>query len=146
VHAQRLAAFGPSPERAMEDFERWAALATAFADGSLVLAFFDPVPKGYEAFDAWAGGAFLEAFPDVLLDPLLFDGGPAEGFDGWLAGTWASSWADVAADAATFGAAPVDDFEGWNSPVSPAWAGATFGAGAGAAEPFEAAWTAMKTL
>ena len=144
--AQRLAAFAPAPSRAWEDFERWTTLATSFPEGSVVLAFFDPVPKGYEAFDGWAGGAFLDAFPDVLLDPFLFAGVATEAFDGWLTAPWASTWADVAPDVATFGGAPVDDFEAWSAPLSPAWANATFAPGAGAAEPFEAAWTAMTTL
>lgn len=143
--AQRIAAFGPPPERAVEDFERWSWLVTVFPDGALVLAFFDPVPKGYEAFDAWAGGTFLEAFPEVLLDACSFGGAAVEGFT-WLSGPWAATWGDVTPDTALFGGASADDFEAWSAPVLPAWAGAAFDAGAAAAESFAGSWAVMKTL
>lgn len=140
--AERIAAFGPDPERATEDFERWSPLALTFGAGALVLAFFDPVPWGYEPFDGWAGGPFLDAFPDVLLIATTF---AVDSFSGWLLSPWLATWADVAEQPALFGSAPRDDFEGW-SPSSPLlWATATFDGGANA-DTFAGVWPVMTTL
>lgn len=141
--AERIAAFGPAPERATEDFERWTELVTTFAGGALVLAFFDPVPRGFEAFDIWADGAFLDAFPEVLLVAAAFG---TDGFEGWLAVPWAAAWSDVASQAAQFGGLPRDDFEGWSASATPTWTTAMFDAAAKSAEAFEGTWPVMTTL
>lgn len=141
--AERIAAFGPAPERATEDFERWTELVTAFAAGALVLAFFDPVPRGYEAFDIWADGGFLDAFPEVLLVAAAFS---VDGFEGWLASPWAATWSAVGSQTAEFGGAPRDDFEGWFTSAAPTWTTAMFNAGVSAVEAFEGTWPAMTTL
>ena len=143
--AQRIAAFGPAPVRAVEDFERWTPVATAFADGALVLAFFDPIPKGYEGFVSWGAEPFLEALPVALVEPAAFGADGVEGF-AWLTAPWAAVWPDVAAEPARFGDASFEDFEGW----APAWlarlAPAAFDGGATHVEAFAGVWTAMKTL
>jgi len=139
--AQRIAAFGPAPETAQEDFERWSVLVSAFVAGSLVLAFFDPVPKGYESFAGWNAGAFLETLPPALLEACSFAGSVAELFDGWPSAARASSWAEVSSEAA-----PVEDFEAWTAPTSPAWAAAAFSPGAVPTEAFAGAWPAMTGL
>ncbi|MFI5301619.1 MAG: hypothetical protein ACHREM_26315, partial [Polyangiales bacterium] len=36
--AQRIAAFGPTPARAVENFDRWSLLLTSFGDGDVVFA------------------------------------------------------------------------------------------------------------
>lgn len=146
--AQRIAAFGPAPVRATEDFERWGDLLTAFPDGALVLAFFDVSPEGYEDFEeGWTASAFVSAFSDALLDACLFAGSPVEDMEaGWLAGAFAISWTDVVGEAALFEGASHEDFETWIAPAAIAFAAAAFDAGTKSAEAFEGAWAAMKTL
>ena len=141
--AERIAAFGPAPERAVEDFERWSPLVAAFELGVLVLAFFDPVPQGFEAFEVWAGGTFLDAFPEVLLQATAFG---VETLDGWLSAPWAGGWGDVVGEAALFGGQPRDDFESWALTPATVWTNATFDAGTKSAEGFEGTWAVMKTL
>jgi hypothetical protein len=144
--AQRLAAFGPAPSRAVEDFERWWTFAPAFGEGSLVLALFDAVPRGYEAFDRCTSGTFLDSLPEVLLERCSFGGAGVDSFEGWPSTPWLARWADVAAVAALFDGGDVEAFEGWSDSPSPAWAAAAFDAGAAAAEGFAGSWPVMKTL
>lgn len=132
--AQRIAGFGPAPHTAQEDFERWSVFVPTFVDGSVVLAFFDPVPKGYESFTGWNAGAFLEALPSALSDTCSFTGGSAELFDAWPSSAWASFWAEVPTEAGL-----VDDFEAWVAATPPTWA-------TGAAETFEGTWPPLKAL
>lgn len=144
--AQRYAAFGPGAARAVEDFERWFAFAEMFAEGGLVLAFFDPVARGFESFEAWAGSAFLESLPEVLLDACSFGGAGVDDFEGWLAGPWDARWSDVTSTPAKFGANAFDSFEAWTSPVAPVWAAATFGPALDPADAFEGGWPTLKTI
>lgn len=146
--AQRLAAFGPSPARAREDFERWSDLLVTFPDGGLVLAFFDAAPEGYEDFEeGWTTSAFISEFSDALLDACTFGGGSIEDMEsGWLTSPFVRAWADVIGQAALFGGAPVEDFETWLAAGSIAFTPASFDGGIKSAETFEGTWTAMKTL
>jgi hypothetical protein len=147
-HAQRIAAFAPSPARSAEDFERWGDLVTAFPDGALVLAFFDFALEGYEDFEeGWTPSAFVSQFSDALLDTCPFGGGAVEDMaTGWLSAPFAASWADVVAATGLFGGAPREDFESWLPSAPVAWTSASFDAGAKSAEAFEGTWTASKTL
>lgn len=141
--AERIAAFGPSPERAQEDFERWNDLVLAFTGGALVVAFFDPIARGYEAFDIWADGGFIDAFPDVLLVATAFG---TDSFENWLSSPWSTSWGDVTPQAAQFGGVPHDDFNSWAPPPPPTWATAMFDGGTKTTDGFEGTWLTMTTL
>ena len=147
TQTQRLAAFGPVPHRAAEDFERWAPFAAAFGEGDLVMVLFDPMPEGVEDFEeAWLDGPLLLALGEAQLAPLAFGGAPAEAFDlGWPGSPFAASWANVGALAALFGAAPEETFAGWFPSPAPAFTGALF-AGNQAAESFAGAWPAASSL
>lgn len=144
--AQRYAAFGPGAARAVEDFERWFSFVDSFPEGGLVLAFFDPTPRGFEAFEAWAGSAFLTSLPEVLLDACSFGGAGVDPFDGWLAGPWLARWSDVTSAPAKFGAEDFDSFETWTAPVAPTWVGVTFGPALDPADTFESGWPTLKTV
>ena len=146
--AQRIAGFNPTPQRAAEDFERWAELVTAFPDGSLVLAFFDVAPEGYEDFEAgWTPSAFISEFSAALLDTCPFGGGAVEDMaTGWLTAPFAATWADVVANTGLFEGAPSENFESWLPAAAASWATASFDAGAKSAEAFEGTWAASKTL
>ncbi len=140
VRAERLAAFGPSPERAREDFERWGTLLQAFpAVGSLVLAFFDKKPQGRETFEGWTSGAFLDELGPALLKAALFAGKPVDTMD------WGeplhTTWDDVTPIGGPLGADGIEAFESWALPTTP-----TFAATALGAETFEATWALMTTL
>ncbi len=146
--AQRIAAFGPVPERAAEDFARWSELVTAFRDDGLVLAFFDVSAEGYEDFEeGWTPSAFVAEFSEALLDTCPFGGGTVEDMaTGWLTSPLVESWADVVAKTGHFGGAPSEDFESWVPAVAATWTAAAFDAGAKDAESFEGTWAVMKTL
>jgi hypothetical protein len=146
--AQRLAAFAPAPARAAEDFERWSDFQATFPDGSLVLAFFDVAPEGYEDFEeGWTPSAFISEFSDALLDTCSFGGSSVEDMEtGWLTGAFVRMWSDVVGAPALFGGGAVEDFEAWLAPAAISFASATFDGGSKSAETFEGAWTAMKTL
>jgi len=139
VRAERLVAFGPSPERAREDFERWGTLLEAFPAGSLVLAFFDKKPQGRETFEGWTGGVFLDELGPALLKAALFAGKPVDTMD-W-GGPLHTTWDEVSATAAPLGADDVEAFESWTLPTTPAFAATAFGT-----ETFEATWALMTTL
>jgi hypothetical protein len=150
--AQRLAAFGPEPPRAAEDFERWSPFAPAFADGTVVLATFDASSRGYEAFDGWVAGVFLYVPPEALLEPCAFGGGglgdddaiDVDDFEGWLETVWAARLEDVGVVGAAFDGKTADGFEGWSPAAEPAWGAAPFDGGA--AEAFAAGWPPAKTI
>ncbi|MFI5299197.1 MAG: hypothetical protein ACHREM_13960 [Polyangiales bacterium] len=144
--AARIAAFGPTPVTGTEDFERWWSLSIAFVDGALVLAFFDPIPRGVEAFEGWNGGAFLGGLTDAIVDVGVFDGGSAESFGGWLSGPWSTRWADVTTDVAMFGGAALDNFEAWWVLPTRTWESATFDGGVTTFDSFAGVWPAARTL
>ncbi|MCU0659810.1 MAG: hypothetical protein MUF64_32450 [Polyangiaceae bacterium] len=147
TQAQRIAAFGPAPHRAAEDFERWAPFAAAFEEGDLVMALFDPLPEGVEDFEeAWLDGPLFLALGEAQLAQAAFGGALVEAFDlGWPGSPFAASWANVGALAALFGAAPEETFAGWFPSPAPAFTGALF-AGNQAAESFAGAWPAASSL
>ncbi len=146
--AQRIAAFNPAPGRAVEDFERWGELVSAFPDGAIVLAFFDVAPEGYEDFEeGWTPSAFVSEFSEALLDTCPFGGGAVEDMaTGWLTSPFVATWADVVAKTGLFGGAPSEDFESWVPAGVATWTTASFDAGAKDAEAFEGTWAAIKTL
>jgi hypothetical protein len=147
TQAQRLAAFGPAPHRAREDFARWTSFAAAFEEGDLVMALFDPLPEGVEDFEeAWLDGPLLLGLGEAQLATLLFDGAPAEAFDlGWPGSPFAASWGDVGALAASFGMGSKETFADWFSPPAPVFSAALFG-GNQSAESFAGAWPVASSL
>lgn len=147
TQAQRIAAFGPAPHRAAEDFERWAPFAAAFEEGDLVMFLFDLLPEGVEDFEeAWLDGPLLLTLEEAQLAQMAFGGASAEAFDlGWPGSPFAASWADVGALAALFGAGTEETFAGWFPSPAPAFTGALF-AGNQAAESFAGAWPVTSSL
>ena len=144
---QMLAAFGPAPYRAREDFERWSPFTPSFAEGDLVLALFDPLPEGIEDFEeAWVEGPFLQTLEEAQLAPLPFGQASVEAFDlGWPGSPFAASWASVSAQAALFGAGTEETFAGWFSALAPAFTSALF-AGNQSAETFAGVWPSTTSL
>jgi hypothetical protein len=147
TQAQRLAAFGPAPHRAREDFARWSPFAAAFEEGDLVMALFDPLPEGVEDFEeAWLDSPLLLGLGEAQLATLLFAGAPAEAFDlGWPGSPFAASWGDVGAQAASFAAGFEETFSGWFPLPAPAFNAALFG-GNQPAESFAGTWPVASSL
>jgi hypothetical protein len=143
TQAQRLAAFGPAPHRAREDFARWAPFAAAFEEGDLVMALFDPLPEGVEDFEeAWLDGPLLLGLGEAQLATLLFAGAPAEAFD---LGPFAASWGDVGALAVSFGMGSEETFSGWFPLPAPIFSAVLFG-GNQSAESFAGTWPTASSL
>jgi hypothetical protein len=139
----RIAAFGPAPEGAQEDFERWSTWAGGLT--TVVRAFFDGAIDGFEAFEAWSPGVFLVALTDSLLEACTFAGAVAEDFAmGWTEPP-ALAWGDVASIGAAFGTAAAEPFDTWLPTTTAAFASAAFGS-SGAAETFEATWPALAAI
>ncbi len=139
----RLAAFGPAPEGAQEDFERWSTFHGELS--TVVRAFFDGAIDGVEAFEAWSPGAFLVALTDALLEACTFAGAGAEDFVlGW-SGPPALAWWDVTSTGAAFGASAAETFDTWLPTTTASFASAAFGS-SGAAETFEATWPALSAI
>lgn len=138
---RRAAAFGPAPEGATEDFERWHAWFAELPLPSLVRAVFDAASRAVEGFGAWTPGVFLAAHDDARLEVAAFDGAAAEAFGAAWALGFAADWSEVGSALAPFAGGPVEAFEGWSSTSTPTYAGAAFG-GAGA-EDFGAGWPAL---
>jgi hypothetical protein len=147
TQVQRLAAFGPAPHRAREDFARWAPFAAAFEEGDLVMALFDPLPEGVEDFEeAWLDGPLLLGLGEAQLAMLLFAGASAEAFDlGWPGSPFAASWANVGALVALFGAGAEETFADWFSPLAPAFNAALFSSNQ-SAESFAGTWPVTSSL
>lgn len=151
-----LAGFGPVPEQAWEDFERWHTLRAALEDVPVALAFFDTVAEGYEDFEeGWANAVFLHELPPAQLVTCPFGGGTVERYEsGWSNDTYLRDWALVPSSPGVFDGEPAEDFEEqWRSNQSFAWSWAAvsattalFDAGTQAFEDFENAWTHATTL
>lgn len=146
--AQRIAAFGPIPERAVEDFERWIELHTSFGQGDIAIAMFDALAEGYEDFEeGWNGGPLLTELTGGNADPALFDGNDFDDMEaGWLPSLFVSAWSDVIGEVSEFDGISVERFETWTSPTSVSWPGAMFDGGTIGAETFAGTWIPMQTL
>lgn len=136
----RIAAFGPAPEKAQEDFERWSTWAGELT--TVVRAFFDGAIDGFEAFEAWSPGVFLVALTDALVEVFAFAGVGAEDFAAGWVGPPALAWGDVASASAAFGTGAAETFDTWLPATTAAFASAAFSS-SGAAETFEATWPAL---
>jgi hypothetical protein len=139
----RIAAFGPAPEGAQEDFERWSTWQSELS--TVVRAFFDSAIDGVEAFEAWSPGVFLVALTDELLEAFAFAGTGAEDFVSGWSGPPALAWGDVTSTGAAFGASAAETFDTWQRSATPSLASAAFG-GSGAAETFESTWPALSAI
>lgn len=153
---ERIAGFGPAPHQAWEGFERWFDLLPAFGDGSLALAFFDPLGEAIEDFDeAWANDLYLTELPPGQVITAAFGGGAVENLeDGWANDAYATSWDEVAAVVGQFDAEPREDFEEqWRANQAFIWAWemavgamAVFDAGTESNEDFEHDWSAATSI
>ncbi|WNG39354.1 hypothetical protein F0U61_41090 [Archangium violaceum] len=151
-----LAGFGPAPEEAWEDFERWHSLRASLDDVPLSRAFFDSSSEGHEDFDeGWANAVFLTELPPAQVLPFPFNGGTTEDCEsGWANVPYARSWGEVASSAGLFDGEPHEDFEEqWRSNQAFAWSwsavpasAALFDAGVQPVEDFENTWTVASTL
>ena len=158
VARHRVAAFGPAPYRAWEDFERWVERKLAWTDGDLARAFFDPRLEGFENFeDAWDNSCYFAALPTGLVESCSFSGRPDETFAiGWGNDTFHASWAGVSAESGFFDTKPVEDFALWGHDESyfSAWAlvnsaAALFDPGTSSTpnfETFETGWPSATTI
>lgn len=145
--AERLAAFGPAPVGAREDFERWTPFLDTFPEGGLVLAFFDALAEGLEDVEeGWMPGVFMQAFSEALLDACSFGGSGVEKLTtGWLGGPFAMAWSDTASLDALFNGVPSEAFEAWLPSAVVAFASCAFDAGTKSAETFAGVGPAMTT-
>jgi hypothetical protein len=139
----RIAAFGPAPEGAQEDFERWSAFASELT--AVVRAFFDGATDGYESFEAWSPGVFLVALDHALVEAVAFAGAGAEDFAAVWVGAPALAWGEVTSAVAVFGADAAETFDTWQPATTAAFASAAFGI-SGAAETFAATWPALAAI
>jgi hypothetical protein len=139
----RIAAFGPAPEGAQEDFEPWSTWQSELS--TFVRAFFDGAIDGFETFEAWSPEVFLVAFTDSLLEACAFAGAGGEDFATGWSGPPALAWGDVASAGAAFGTGTAETFDTWPPAAPPAFASAAF-SGSGAAETFEATWPALAAI
>ena len=144
--AQRIAGFGPPPERAQEDFEHWFELRTGFGEADIAIAMFDSATEGLEDFEeGWNDGPLLIELTGGNADPAVFAGSDFDDMQtGWVAAPFLSSWDEVVADAAQFDSQSVEGFESWVPPFSATWEGAGFDGYTGNIERFEGVWTPMQ--
>ena len=88
--AQRIAAFGPTPIRAVEDFERWTSFEEELNSATSVRAFFEKMSRGMEGF-RW--GHVLISELETSCEAALFDGSSTENMeDGWLGYPCIKDW------------------------------------------------------
>jgi hypothetical protein len=138
----RIAAFGPTPEEALESFERWCSHLSRFDDVVAPHAFFDAAPRGFEAFEAWLPGAFLFTHDDALLEDARFAGELSEDFGTAWVPALLLAWESATSIVASFGAAGAESFEAWTLAAPPTFANAAF-AGSASAEAFKTSWPAL---
>ena len=145
---QSLAGFGPSPERATEDFERWLKHASAFEQGDLAMAMFDPLAEGLEDFEeAWNDGPFLTELSGGIAEPCVFAGSTSENMEaGWLSSGLVCLWAEVSSEPGVFGPAADELFEDWYPSVVPLWTVARFDSPSKNFDDFAGSWPAMHSL
>jgi len=153
---RRIAGFGPVPDRAWEDFDRWFELLDDLEGITVAIALFDPLAEGYEDFeDAWDNDVYLTELPTGQVITAPFSGGAVEDMeDGWSNVPYATAWEDVAGVIGLFDAEPREDFEEqWRSNQTFIWAWglavgviATFDGGAETNEDFENDWAAATTI
>jgi len=111
VRAERVAGFGPAPERGVEDFERWHALSTVLE--LTERAFFDARPEGFEDFsDGFRTDTFAWDFVDTTNERLMFQGDSREAFESSFGNdNFVTEWNDAGGLAARFGGATREAFE-----------------------------------
>jgi hypothetical protein len=143
---QRIAGFGPVPESAQEDFERWFELRKSFGQADIAIAMFDSLAEGYEDFEeGWNDGPLLVELTGGNADPALFAGNDFDDMEtGWVSLPFLCSWDDVTDEPAEFDGQPVEGFEGWMPPFFATWEGAGFDGWTVNVERFEGAWTPMQ--
>ena len=149
--AEQAAGFGPPPESAREDFERWLAWMDGFGEGDLVFALFDALPEAREDFEeGFANETWLGAWHPGFAEACVFGDDVAESFDaGWATDAWARGWDEVASEAAAFGADPHEDFgvepwrASWNDVTDDA---ARFDGGTTTEETFAGTWEPATTV
>ncbi len=147
VARERIAGFGPAPERGREDFERWFGWRRGLGDGAVVVAVFEPLREALEAFEGgWDNDLFAWSLPEGAVVLALFDGRPVDDLElGWSAG-FLARWADVANVEARFDGGPAEGFEeSWRGNEAFLWSWADVTATAASfdgrpAETFEGAW------
>lgn len=158
VAAERIAAFGPAPARAWEDFERWSKLQLTLEASDVAIGFFDPRSEGLEDFEeAWGNDHYLREWPTGQAVACLFDGEPVEDFaHGWVDG-FLDDWTAVAAFVGLFDGEPREDFEqawlangafvaAWAEVTTAAAAFSTGGDGRADHESFAPGWPAATTI
>jgi len=153
---EAIAGFGPAPERAQEDFERWVPALASLADVSVALAFFDGLVRGNEDFErGWQNDIYASEFSEAVFVAFLFGSSAIEGFGvGWLNTPFATNFDQVTATVGAFDDSPSEDFENqWQSNDTYALSfsnvgsiAAHFGSGAQAFEDFESAWSHALSL
>ena len=150
-----LAGFGPSPESAWEDFERWFEWLGSLHDIVVVLAFFG-AGDGFESFEkGWANAAYIRELPPAQLARCALGDDEIEDFEaGWSNAPFDREWDEVAALVGLFQGEPREGFEAaWrsNEAYARSWSAvassvAPFSGGAKPVEDFESAWTTAITL
>lgn len=147
---ERIAAFGPIPYQAWEDFERWTEFMEYFGPGDLSVAVFDPLAQNYEDFEEyWDNDTYLfELLPGYIASASFGGKAVEDAEDGWENDTYFMYWSEVSSVAGLFDGEPYEDFERlWNDNQLYAWSWgdvtsetAYFDVGANPYETFEGDW------
>lgn len=157
---ERIAGFGPGPvgvaELAWEGFEDWFARAAALEDLTVVRAFFDLAPEGFEDFNEnRENDLYLLDLQPAQQAAASFGPVETEDYEGsWANDGYAWSWDDLTSVVGVFDGEPLEDFEEqWSGNHAFAWTwgavtsvAARFDAGAQDREDFEDGWTAATTI
>lgn len=127
---QRIAGFGPVPNQAWEDFERWSELLEDFDLLTISIAYFDLVDERQEDFEeGWSNDIYLLELPTGQMETALFDGAEAEDLEaGWSNVPYARGWDEVASVMGQFDGESREDFEDqWRANQSYAWSWSAVG-------------------
>lgn len=157
---EEIAGFGPGPvgaaELAWEGFEDWFDRVTSLEDLTVVRAFFDVAPEGFEDFNEnWENDLYFLDLPPAQQVAASFGPNDVEDCEGgWANDNYATRWVDVTSAAAAFGGEPREDFEaqwsgnhafGWTWGAITSVAG-RFDPGAQDREDFEDGWPTATTI
>jgi hypothetical protein len=121
---EQIAGFGPLPERAWEDFERWLELWASLEDVPVARAFFAPDGQGIETFEqGFQNVPYFFELPTGQVAPALFGGDPVEDLEaGWSNVPYLWTWDEVPALAALFDGEPHENFDDhWHANESFYW-------------------------
>lgn len=153
---ERIAAFGPDPHQAFEDFERWIEFLDALSPEDIAIAFFDPLAEGYEDFeDSWNNEFYITELPTGHVITAPFSGGAVEDMESaWNNDDYFTDWDELVVVIGSFDGESREDYEDqWrnNQTFAWDWSGVTktrayFDSESDPDEDFNNGWTAATTI